>query len=67
MTDKQREDLFIKWDLCGPVRRKEIINEFLSTCDGTYSQEDWLISLEDKLKNEGTRRRFGLCEEGVVR
>lgn len=52
MTKEQRENLLIEWDLCGPAQQKEIINEFLVTCNGSYSQEDWLNFLRDKLEFE---------------
>ena len=60
MTKEQQDDLMVEWSLYGPTKQKAITAEFLVTCDGAYSQEDWLDFLKEKLNIESYRKTVGL-------
>ena len=55
MTHAQQKDLFAKWNLFSPCRKKKIVKEYLSSCGEYYSQEGFLNYLRDSFEVEGCR------------
>ncbi|MGW8195409.1 MAG: hypothetical protein ACWGOX_14215 [Desulforhopalus sp.] len=58
MTEKQRQTLFMYWDLYDPNRKKLFIAEYFLNC-GEYSQKSWLDYLKENLDFEGCWSRVG--------
>ncbi len=55
LTLAQQKDLFTKWNLFSPRRKKQIAKEYLSGCGKYYSQEGFLNHLRDSFEVEACR------------
>lgn len=60
MTQAQKEDLLIEWNLYSKGQQAPILNEFEQTCNDHCSQEDFLNFLRSKLQIDGYWKKIGI-------
>lgn len=60
MTQAQKEDLLIEWNLYSTSQQLPILNEFEQTCSEHCSQEDFLDFLRCKLQIDGYWIKIGM-------
>jgi hypothetical protein len=60
MTQAQKDDLLIEWNLYSKGQQAPILNEFKVTCNDRCSQEDFLNYLRNKLQIDGYWKKIGM-------
>ena len=60
MTQNQRQDLFIEWDLYHPKQQETMIDEFRARFQGNYTKIEFFEFIKEKLQIEGYWRKIGL-------
>lgn len=58
MLETEREKIFMQWDFCNPMRRKQLMAEYL-IYHSEYTQESWLNFLKANLESEDNWGKVG--------
>jgi len=60
MTQAQKEDLLIEWNLYSKGQQAPILSEFKQTCNDHCSREDFLDFLRSKLQIDGYWKKIDM-------
>lgn len=60
MTQAQKDDLLIEWNLYSESQQAPILTEFKQTCNAHCNQEDFLNFLRNKLQIDGYWKKIGI-------
>lgn len=60
MTQAQKDDLLIEWNLYSESQQTPFLDEFKQTCENHCSQEDFLNFLRIKLQIDGYWKKIGM-------
>lgn len=61
MTQAQKDDLLIEWNLYSKGQQAPILKEFKLICNDRCSQEDFLNYLRNKLQIDGYWKKIGMA------